>query len=295
VKKELESEKYILVYGLSKIREHYRTTNTRVSEKVKFQAGHQTGRNEYYPGFHIDSYNNEIKQFFAGFSPDLHNKKRYEEVMETWHIRLGRSTRIAPSFLWEKYHEATKTKEKFMFENIFPHSKFKPGTKYEIYSEELHDTFIKRGCKIGIEAVKLSDNIEIWFLLDGLEIEQVVNKSKEGFTNSELRYIYRNWKELEEKVVFLCDDRRVSAPWEKNPELWQSYETKLASKNEARNPKQLKDLIKAGERSPVSPPAKEQENKVDFASAVLSLKKRLERSDLDVKNDGIKTKTVHSR
>ncbi|MBF8808338.1 MAG: hypothetical protein IC227_08565 [Enterococcus lacertideformus] len=54
-------------------------------------------------------------------------------------------------------------------------------------------------------------------------------------TSSELRYIYRNWDGLKDKVIFIENNERVIAPWERKPELCKTYIPKkwhLLNKNE---------------------------------------------------------------
>lgn len=59
----------------------------------------------------------------------------------------------------------------------------------------------------------------IHFCLDGLNLNKVRGNSKlnkklfNGYTSSELRYIARNYTEIEQKVIFYKNGRRVEAPW----------------------------------------------------------------------------------
>ena len=85
---------------------------------------------------------------------------------------------------------------------------------------------IRRGCKIGLNSAKLTPNLKIHFCLDGLNMSEVLSKDNcngKKKTSTELRYVYRNWKELSEKVIFMKGGQRVKAPWEQEPEVWQAY------------------------------------------------------------------------
>ncbi|MBF8808340.1 MAG: hypothetical protein IC227_08575 [Enterococcus lacertideformus] len=74
---------------------------------------------------------------------------------------------------------------------------------------------------------KRSDQLEIHFILDGIDMESVVFKDflyGDRVTSVELRYVYRNWDELKENVIFFENNERVDAPWIKDPELWKNYQ-----------------------------------------------------------------------
>jgi hypothetical protein len=91
---------------------------------------------------------------------------------------------------------------------------------------------IRRACKFGIGMVAedgefTSRGAKIHFVLDGLEMAEVVNKgtrkSKTGtekgekdyvsITVSELRYVFRNWGRLNGKVELYVNLQPVAAPW----------------------------------------------------------------------------------
>ncbi|EMF0059306.1 hypothetical protein C656_05295 [Enterococcus hirae 57-03-H11] len=77
-------------------------------------------------------------------------------------------------------------------------------------------------------------------------------------TSTELRYVYRNRKELSEKVIFMKGGQRVKAPWEQEPEVWQAYQPKswnnlgtLQKKEEQTNKKRkLFDILKNKKTQP---------------------------------------------
>lgn len=110
-----------------------------------------------------------------------------------------------------------------------------------IYKKAFQDEFenctsrhIRRRCKIGLNSAKLNPNLKIIFCLDGLNMSEVLSKadySGKKITSTELRYAYRNWKELSEKVIFMKGGQRVKAPWEQEPEVWQAYQPKCWKNN----------------------------------------------------------------
>ncbi len=120
---------------------------------------------------------------------------------------------------------------------------------------------IRRECKIGLNSAKLNPNLKIHFCLDGLNMSEVLSKDNcngKKITSTELRYVYRNWKELSEKVIFMKGGQRVKAPWEQEPEVWQAYQPKswnnlgtLQKKEEQTNKKRkLFDILKNKKTQP---------------------------------------------
>lgn len=93
---------------------------------------------------------------------------------------------------------------------------------------------IKRGCKAGIMSVTLeSSNHHIHFSLDGIDMNSVVTKNSAyspidmpSYTGVELRCAYRLREQLKGKLHFYENGVEVSAPWEKEPELWRTYTPK---------------------------------------------------------------------
>ncbi|EEJ1579061.1 hypothetical protein AXQ96_004450 [Salmonella enterica subsp. enterica] len=97
---------------------------------------------------------------------------------------------------------------------------------------------IKRGCKAGIMSAPLDGSKHhIHFSLDGIDMDGVVTKTRShpesgqpSITGSELRCAYRLRDQLKDKLHFYENGIEVSAPWEKNPELWRKYIPKGAQK-----------------------------------------------------------------
>ncbi|ELH9453259.1 hypothetical protein RQX78_003813 [Salmonella enterica] len=90
---------------------------------------------------------------------------------------------------------------------------------------------IKRGCKAGIMSTLLDGSKHhIHFSLDGIDMDGVVTKTRSNpgagmpaYTGVELRCAYRLRDQLKGKLHFYENGLEVSAPWEKNPELWRKY------------------------------------------------------------------------
>ncbi|MBS9440749.1 hypothetical protein [Photorhabdus heterorhabditis] len=146
--------------------------------------------------------------------------------------------------LWNDYFNTGKKNPKFNLSKIYE----KTASKYD--SDYYHSWALsalapkllwKRGSKLGIEMAAKNGRTKIHFVLDGLNIEQVVNKTKgsdsfeagpgESITASELRYAYRNRERLGDRIHFYKDDKEAIAPWDENPELWQNYMPKSNKRN----------------------------------------------------------------
>lgn len=102
-----------------------------------------------------------------------------------------------------------------------------------LLSKEFYN-IIKRSCKAGIMAVTLdSSKYHIHFSLDGIDMNSVVTKNSSyspinmpSYTGVELRCAYRLREQLKGKLHFYENGVEVSAPWEREPELWRKYTPK---------------------------------------------------------------------
>ncbi len=66
-------------------------------------------------------------------------------------------------------------------------------------------------------------NNKLHYALDEIDMSSVVTKlGQEGssVSASELRYMYRNWARLVDKVHFYRYSQEVQAPWVENSTLW---------------------------------------------------------------------------
>ncbi len=87
----------------------------------------------------------------------------------------------------------------------------------------------KRGSKLGIEMAASGAGNKIHFVLDDLNIPNIVNKEGPGgqsITASELRYAYRNRERLTGNIYFYKGNVEVGAPWETDAKLWKNYHPK---------------------------------------------------------------------
>lgn len=113
---------------------------------------------------------------------------------------------------------------------LHAHEKYSPildGGKGDV--DEGHPK-IRRACKAMIEYT-VSQRKTIHFLLGSLTIEEAVTKGNSFFTESELRYVYRNKEELSSSVKFYNKEgMECPSPWDSAPDLWKRYEPKSKSK-----------------------------------------------------------------
>lgn len=87
-------------------------------------------------------------------------------------------------------------------------------------------------------------NVLIYFVLDELDMSEIskdnqIKKYIGDYTCKELRYIFRHWFELKEKIIFFQDKKIVKAPWieGKYVHVWKDYALKrknLLSENAAK-------------------------------------------------------------
>lgn len=156
--------------------------------------------------------------------------------------------------LWSDYLEIGK-KKKFNIYQIYKEvDQSYNKDVYHRYDRNRYPRLLfKRGSKLGIEIAATNKKTKIHFALDGIDMESVTTKSTKGsdqgifcncikrvtnwlgltdemegngksITSSELRYIYRNRKRLENNVIFYKNNEKVTAPWLENRQLWNSYD-----------------------------------------------------------------------
>ncbi|WP_434525282.1 hypothetical protein [Photorhabdus asymbiotica] len=145
--------------------------------------------------------------------------------------------------LWNDYFEAGIRNKKFNIAEIFKETASQYNSDYyhawHIGGNSAPRLLWKRGSKLGIEIAASNQRTKIHFIIDGLKIEDVVNKTKgpaplkagpgESITASELRYAYRNRARLAGRIHFYENGKETIAPWDKDPELWQKYTPKNRS------------------------------------------------------------------
>jgi len=70
-----------------------------------------------------------------------------------------------------------------------------------------------------------NEKARIHFLLDDIQMDEVVSLNAGGVTANELRYLYRCREALENAVRFYQGNKEVFPPWLENPALWNSCTT----------------------------------------------------------------------
>lgn len=105
----------------------------------------------------------------------------------------------------------------------------------------------KRVCKQGVQYAK-QNNLKIHFILDSIYDDQreksIVEKVSDSAANCsecqvdavtapELRSIYRDWKNLQNTVIFWYKNEQVPAPWlaKDHSYIWETYQPKSWQRN----------------------------------------------------------------
>ncbi|NHB95209.1 hypothetical protein [Photorhabdus stackebrandtii] len=197
---------------------------------------------------------NRLLNFINNFKKDkLQNlmkdpEKYAKDIKVNNDLRADISSRKIEKYpLWNDYFEAGIRNEKFNISNIFKETVSKYNSDYyhtwHVYGGSPAPRLLwKRGSKLGIEIAASNQRTKIHFILDGLDIKKVVNKTKgptplkagpgESITASELRYAYRNRTRLAGRIHFYENGKETIAPWDKDPELWQKYTPRNKSRME---------------------------------------------------------------
>ncbi len=84
---------------------------------------------------------------------------------------------------------------------------------------------VYRKCKAGLSWAT-SSGMKVDFVLDEINMQQVVYKTTASTTSSELRWVFRNRhsKAVKESVTFWSGDKIVSPPWKgEGKEMWSKY------------------------------------------------------------------------
>ncbi|HAG1892177.1 TPA: hypothetical protein G8W59_004245 [Salmonella enterica] len=160
---------------------------------------HTNFRKEYNSSENVDAYIHTMRQqdAISEKDPKFNVRKRFEDFYE----------------LEKKIKDAQN-----------------PDKDLHLLSREYYK-IIKRGCKAGIMSATLdSSNHHIHFSLDGIDMNSVVTKNSSyspigmpSYTGVELRCAYRLKEQLKDKLHFYENGVKVSAPWEREPELWRKY------------------------------------------------------------------------
>lgn len=196
--------------------------------------------NKDAPASIIDLYNNAISgqallsvdlKILQDFmkSPKKHEKK----LAPPSNIKeLVKKARDYP--LWDNYFLVGENNSKFNIASIYKEVRKNTGkTQYHewhmVGAQMAPKLLWKRGSKLGIEIAASGAGSKIHFVLDELDIPNVVDKEGPGgqsITASELRYAYRNRARLTGRIHFYKNNVETDAPWGGNDKLWSSYNPK---------------------------------------------------------------------
>ena len=187
------------------------------------------------------------------------------QVVYPEHDEIFADIEISKDTLWPEYIKAAASNKKFNGQSIYEEVEKSYGKDtYHMYHNGHHgpELLYKRGSKLGIEISAENPHVHIHFILDGIDMKAVVEKSEivkdahipellrayaedkklnpahhfmpegpgKSITASELRFLRRNWERLKGRVVFYQKIRGnvkvVEAPWVKDPKLWAQYKPK---------------------------------------------------------------------
>lgn len=168
-----------------------------------------------------NSFNNNsilsFSDYYTPNTPDTAQDKQIQALSE--HLdRVGKAAEGTP-FVTELYKK-------------YPPSQVKQldARKLGRNGDSHNFKMIRRSCKFGLEYVAsiLETNAKIHFVLDQMASDSdVINKKKfdgrVAITISEMRYLFRNWDRLHNRVIFYKSLREDFAPWETNGEAWRKY------------------------------------------------------------------------
>ncbi|WP_288659251.1 hypothetical protein [uncultured Enterococcus sp.] len=265
----------IFIYGLATARKAYakslgysifnlsQAIDLAEEKPGNLEQAEKEAKKNHVPIF-IDEYNNEIRSIFNREEDKLNVKEdsiwcseeSFSKFSKEWFNYVDEGKKHWP--LWGNYFRGTQMNQKNELKTIY-----QDVLKNKAYHD--HSLHVNRGCKIGLDIAMEKQDMELYYCLDEIDIELVLDeknlddiKGRKSTTSSELRYIYRNWEKLRGKVTFISQGKKVKAPWEQEPEVWQTYQPKswnnlgtLQKKEEQTNKKRkLFDILKNKKTQP---------------------------------------------
>ncbi|THE07718.1 hypothetical protein E1H99_12240 [Enterococcus hirae] len=228
------SGKNFLLYGLGKERK-----NLFISlKKGKIKRNDVIISKEAEIGNHtIDVYNNKLTEFLKEHAKFFRTNELWSSFFNVWAKLLPEEVPNLP--LWKEFCSHLETNPKNRLEKIYQGTTLVetygnpecPNVALDRNNERFYffDLHVMRGCKIGIDIARTNPNVSIYFSIDRLDMPSVLNKKifkrARNATSSELRYVYRHWQELKEKVHFFKGEEEVPAPWiaGEYQKAWKSY------------------------------------------------------------------------
>ncbi|MDR0217363.1 MAG: hypothetical protein LBI71_00500 [Enterobacteriaceae bacterium] len=198
-----------LIYGLSHIRQKYLNIFNFATANIYFS-------NEMYPPIVIDSY----------LTPtDERNRIEFMVNYER-NVKSGNNINLNNEEKFLNYlHQCEYTKSpkyKIYKDDFFKH--LENHEKYKIALENNPDNddslIFGRKCKGGLSWItfgnsKLFPDAHIHFLLDGIDLDRIINKRDNYITGKELRWLFRHrhYPKVANKVQFWKNCRPTTPPW----------------------------------------------------------------------------------
>ncbi|MBD2814740.1 hypothetical protein ID850_08170 [Xenorhabdus sp. Flor] len=217
-----------LVYGLTEHRYQY------IDNHPQFAVAKVHIDKKLYPPTVIDQYltptDRDIIHTFLTDYIDRNNRNDWQNPDEKT---------VAENIMqdYRNLYKYTKSRAYRKYENnFFDH--LKKHNKYHTVIEHCSDgtneddlLTIGRKCKGGLSWIsmsnsKLTHNIHIHFILDGINMDTIVYKRDKNITGKELRWLFRHreYPEVAAKIQFWLDDRPTSPPWTGlGSNLWTNY------------------------------------------------------------------------
>ncbi|NMP58304.1 hypothetical protein [Enterococcus mundtii] len=227
---------YILLFGMDDQRIlFYQDVISRKVKLKRFPSLTESSSSAYV----IERYNKGVHELIVSKVSEkkLETVEELQEFEKEWPSLLSEEYKHLPH--WKRYWLSMQWNPKNRLLNIFK----KVVTERKLFVEKgalyyrnkykdkkSFNKHIERWCKNGIDIAIYCPNVRIYFVLDKLNMHNISKKNCYGhyegdYTCKELRYIFRHWDELKEKVVFFENKKIVKAPWIRGKYVkeWQKY------------------------------------------------------------------------
>lgn len=226
-------EKRILLYGMKGKRSAF--FDAVVNGEFKWLCDEKPHMDDFRL-YIIDNYNEKLNWLIIDHLKELTSPEAWQLFSKKWLTYLPPEYKRL--FLWEEYYQSMEQNTRNHLLTIFKEAmKFPVKANYGAIGYKNKENklvyisgIIKRGCKNGIDMAKDHSHVYIYFILDGMDMQAVLNKQDAKkyngkYTNRELRFTFRNWGKLKDKVIFIKDNQETAAPWIKGTHvrLWQEY------------------------------------------------------------------------
>ncbi|MBD2814848.1 hypothetical protein ID850_08735 [Xenorhabdus sp. Flor] len=214
-----------LIYGLTDERERYISRADKF-KIVKHKLTKSTSGQEFSKPAMINYYlipveKREMVSFLDNFKRSMGNRQRVPT--QCFIDRANEYKRYLNVVAFEEYGEY---KESF-YSHLRKHNKY-----YTVLDKNISkdNVTIGRKCKGGLSWVtmsncQLTEDMHIHFILDEINIKEVVDKTRDSITAKELRWIYRhrNNRKVASKIQFWLNQEPIYPPWVSDETLWANY------------------------------------------------------------------------